>query len=68
MRVSETERCRGIDSRARERATDIITPHVSPQLEALKIHRLSSKPHIYQTACGGFMRPPPGSSNVYKHE
>lgn len=68
MGVSETESCRSIDSWAREKATDIITPRVSPQLEALKIHCLSTKPHIYQTACSGFMRPPPGSNNVYKHE
>lgn len=40
---------------------------VALQLAALKIHLLLTKAHIYQTACGHFMRPPRGISNVYKH-
>lgn len=52
------ESCRSIDSQAGEKAADIITRPDSLQLAALKLHHLSSKPHIYQTACGGFYETP----------
>lgn len=64
---SETESSGGLDSWSRESAADINTPCVALQLAALKIHLLLTKVHIYQTACGHFMRPPHGISNVYKH-